>query len=126
MKYIIFALIIWSVAVFAEIEQVTISWTPGLCLTQCEKVMQQQLSAIPSVEEIKINQPAGRAYIKLKPGTAFSFAPYNTAMRLIGLSIQEIRVTVTGQILSQGSNYVIKSSGDNTTFILVNPIVPSR
>lgn len=116
----------WTGLLQAEIQQVTISWTANLCRTECVKNLYTQLGSIPSVKEVRINQGAGKAFIFLKPNAPFSFAPFNAAMQMVGLSIIDIRVRAKGPIVNQGQDYILLSSGDNTPFTLINPVIPER
>lgn len=110
----------------AEIQEVSLTWTAGLCHAQCIKNLEMQFRRIPSVQEVQINEGAGKATLKLKKNMPYSFAPFNQAMELVGLSIIDIRVIATGQISNVGQDFVLISTGDNTTFTLINPIIPER
>lgn len=116
----------WSHSLHAEIQQISINWASGLCKTECIKSLEREFHQIPGVSNVQINGSAGLANIKLKPGTPFAFQPFNQAMQLSGLSITSIRLSVRGQISDQGQDYILISSGDNTSFTLINPVVPER
>ena len=110
----------------AEIHQVIISWTPGLCLESCVRGLDAYFLKVPSVESVTISQPGARAVIKVKPKMKFDYVGLRSAMQMIGLSITEIRVNVTGNIVQEGTKFVMVSSGDLSRFILINPVVPGR
>lgn len=112
--------------VSAEIQQVTITWTANLCRSECLRNLHDQLQNIPSVRDVRINEGAGKAFIFLKPNAPFSFAPFNQAMQLVGLSIVDIRVRAKGPIVNQGQDFILLSSGDNTPLTLINPVIPER
>jgi len=109
-----------------EIQQATLSWTPGLCKTECIRNLEKELRMISSVKEVRLNDSAGQASILFKSNIPFSMSAFEEAMRSNGLSIISFRLRVKGEIVSQGPDYVLISSGDNTSFTLINPIVPER
>jgi hypothetical protein len=109
-----------------EIQQATLSWSPGICKTECIRNLEKELRLIPSVSEVDINQSSGQAGITFKPNTPFTYHPFEEAMKANGLSILSFRLRVKGEISSQGQDFVLISAGDNTAFTLINPIVPER
>src|ERR1700722_11588708 len=78
----------------AEIEYVIVKWLPTACLGSCVQNIGQQLQAIPAAAEIIINQQQGQATIRWKPRVPFAYDYINTAMRLVGPSVQDVRVKV--------------------------------
>jgi len=106
----------------AEIEHVIVTWSGLQCQQSCINQLTAQFKSIPGVAEVSMGP--GQVTLKWKPNVSFSFAPINTAMSLIGLSINDIRVKATGTITHNSYAVTLISSGDNTRFDLLNPVVP--
>ena len=132
MRHSMKMLLLFIVAMFGffplrgEIQLVTLNWKTGVCKSECIRHLEKQLRAIPLISEIQINEGAGQAQLKLKPNSSFTYEPFRMAMESIGISITHLDLVVRGQISSQGQDYVLLSTGDNTAFTLINPIVPER
>lgn len=110
----------------AEVDYVTISWTPEVCIESCGQGLKRYLSEIPEVSNVEINLAAGTARMLWKPNHQFSFQPINTATRVIGIPrILNSRIKVRGTISSSGDTYNLLSIGDNTPFLLLGPIQPN-
>ncbi len=120
----IFAAIMFINTLSASIESISLTWLASVCRLECARNLDKQFHAIPAVNNVQINQDAGKAIMTLKPNAPFTFAPFNAAMEMVGLSIHDIRIIVKGSISRQGDEYLLISSGDNTPFVLVNPVVP--
>lgn len=125
MKKILLSLTLASTPLSAEIVQVTLVWQAGLCTPACIRELNQQLSRINGVDQINMNEGAGRAYLTWKKDAPFSFQPINMATRFVGIRINDIRLKVKGRISGSGSNLQLISDGDNTRFSLLNPITSS-
>lgn len=76
---------------------------------------------MPGLAELTITQNQGQADIRWKPYAPFSFDSINSAMRLAGPRLKDVRVKVRGAIGHSGNNFFIKSLGDNTQFTLLSP-----
>ncbi len=111
--------------VSAEVEQVTVKWTPGLCITNCPQSLEKEFKKIKGVATISINQGSGQADLTWKPNEPFTYQLVSTAMRMIGLTIHDFRVRVKGTIRHDDHNVILVSIGDNTRFVLLGPITPS-
>ena len=110
----------------AEIESITIKWTPLLCQQSCIAGLEKQFRNINGVADVVMNQPAGMATLRWKPDVALTFPPINTAMSMIGLSINDLRVKVRGTISHDAKTVTLNSLGDNTRFLLMSPVTPKR
>lgn len=119
------ALICYMSCLPAEIEKIAISWTPMLCQGSCSKLLETQFKKIPGIAEFEIDQPAGQAMIKWEGNAPYSYNSINVAMRMVGLSIKNIRVRASGFIQHTKQNVYLISRGDNTRFELINPIIPN-
>ncbi len=112
----------------AEVKEIVMKWNALLCLNTCTPLLQQQLNAIPNIANLQINDRAGTAIMRWKPGYPFSYEPFNLATRTVGIRIADFRLKVSGTIRRIEDNYYIISAGDNTAFLLAGPIraVPNR
>lgn len=111
--------------VYGEVQQVIlIWWKPGLCGAPCVKNLYKQLGRVPGVSTVNIDQAAGRAYLEWKPDRTFSFQPLNAAVRYVGIRVDDIRLKVRGHIIQEAAQIKLVSSGDNTSFTLLNPVIP--
>lgn len=110
----------------AEISKVSVKWlNPTICAETCINDMAKQLGNMNGAAEIILDQGGGQADIRWKPKSPFSFAPINTAMRLVGPSINNVHISVRGVISHSGSTFTLESLGDNTRFLLIGPTTPS-
>lgn len=105
-----------------EIFWVKIKWTSVLCQESCVTGLQKQFEQLKGVSKININQGAGQAILTWKNNQPYSYGPINTAMRMIGLTIQDLRIRVRGKIFVDGQTFKLISVGDNTEFVLLSPI----
>lgn len=110
----------------AEIESITIKWTALECQQSCIAGLEKQFRNINGVADVVMNQPAGMATLRWKPDVALTFPPINTAMSMIGLSINILRVKVRGTISHDAKTVTLNSLGDNTRFLLMSPVTPKR
>lgn len=108
----------------AEVLEVRIQWTPQLCNEICATNLNKQFHRIYNVEEITINRPAGQAILKYKPRGVYNFGPINTAMEMIGLTINDIHIKVKGHIKGSDREVFLISDGDATVFTLMSPVRP--
>lgn len=120
------AMLFLPLTLHAEISKVSVKWlNPIICQDGCVKEMSKQFGTMNGAAEVIINQGNGQVDVRWKPRVAFSFAPINTAMRLVGPSINAVSVSVRGTVSHSGSTFVLDSLGDNTKFILLGPVDPS-
>jgi len=121
---VVFAILCSTPCLHSEIEFVTITWNPMLCKGSCPALLEKQFKKIPGIAEYNIDQAAGQATLKWKPNVPYSFGPINTAMRMVGPSIKNIRLRVHGSIQHTKDNVYLISRGDNTRLSLINPVIP--
>lgn len=122
-KKLIFLLIFFSFScIEARVREVTITWNAPLCLSSCVAGLYDQFMKIPGVEEV--DMAPGRARLKWQPDAPFSFVPINTAMSMIGLSIIELRVKVSGAIIHNANSVTLVSKPDGTWFNLRSTPIP--
>jgi len=123
-----FLIILVQGSIQAEIQNISLKWTAGQCNNgSCSNIFSQQFARIQGVSEFNINLPQGQATLHWKPGFKFTYGPINTAMALVGLSLNDIHVTVKGTITHDAKgNFTLTSLGDGTIFVLMNPIKPAK
>jgi len=109
----------------AEIIEVSAAWNPGLCNAKCVQLLQNQFAKNPAIQEMQFNGSQGVAVFRWKPGAPYSFAPINTAMRMVGPRMIWLRAKVSGKIMGTAPRFVLVSTGDNTRFSLVSPAQPT-
>jgi hypothetical protein len=88
--------------------------------------LEREFKKIPGVQSFVISAPAGQINIVWKPNASFTFQPIDTAMMMIGLTINDIRVKVRGKLRHDSRTVTLTSDGDNTRFNLLNPVLPQN
>jgi len=107
----------------AEIQSVSVDWTPGICKETCVKLLLEQFKKIPGVTDVTLNDAIGVAELKYKENAPFSYQSVKMAMRMVGVAYRNIRVRASGRIERNKNQFYLISKGDNTRFELVNPTV---
>lgn len=120
----LFAGILLVSSLRAEIDEVMIQWTPMLCQGSCVQGLYQQFGKIPGLANVEISQPQGQALLIYQRGAPYTYGPINTAMAMIGLSINQMRAKVTGFISHSERDVFLTSTGDGTIFTLISPLRP--
>jgi hypothetical protein len=119
---------LFQMSLNGEIELVTLTWDPVPCQQSCQTNLKKRLEQSPGIASVELFGDTGRAELKWKPTSPFSFTPLNWALRFVGLRERTVRVKVSGTITGGGKNFSIVSSGDNTNFVLLNraPTTPNQ
>jgi hypothetical protein len=107
----------------AEVESIIIRWNPIKCQTNCPELLAYQFKQVYGVAEVYVG--AGQAELKWKPNVLFSLPQVKVALQMVGISIVgiNVRVRVRGKLQHQKEEMTLISSGDNTRFVLLNPVV---
>lgn len=125
-SFLVFISVLFVAQAHAEVSKVTVKWlNPGVCSESCITDMAKQFGAMSGAAEVILNQGGGQVDIRWKPRVPFSYYPINTAMRMVGPSIHDIRVSVRGTIAHNSNTITLESLGDNTKFVLLGPVNPS-
>lgn len=119
-------MLLGTCAIQAEILDVNITWNSYLCTQSCSEILYRQFQKIRGVEQIRINEAAGTASLIWKPDAPFSYQMVKVPMQMAGVGVNDIRVSVRGRVREQGRQVALISEGDNTRFVLVSPIMPSK
>lgn len=109
----------------AEIERVTVRWDKGICLQTCAESLAEQFRKIPDVTEVNVNQAAAQADLKWKKDVAFSWLPVMSALSMIGLFPEDVRIRVRGIITHDEKHINLISKPDGTFFVLFSPVTPN-
>lgn len=124
-RLLLVAMISLQSLAYAEIQKILITWTVASCLPGCDTLLQRSFRQLRGVQDIQVNRGAGEAVVIWKPDVAFAFSSIDTALRMVGLEPNTIRIQVRGSIRQQGTNIMLISEGDRTPFYLLNPVTPS-
>ncbi len=108
----------------AEIEKVVITWTPMKCQNWCIQEIDKQFRRVPEIAEVEVNKEAGQANITWQKNARFDYMSVNMVMHQLGLAIRDIRLKVRGHIRHTDKTVTLVSSGDLTTFDLINAVIP--
>lgn len=114
-----------SSCLHAEVQLVTIKWTQYLCYDDCVRLLEKQFAQVKGVSQVAINQAGAQAEIRWKPNVPFSYVDLDNAMRMVGPSIEDIRIKVHGTLSHTNYTVTLTSTGDNTRFQLLSPIIAS-
>ena len=110
----------------AEVQEITISWTPLLCKDSCIKQLDKEYHSLTGVDTVTINQQAGKAILTWKPKVPFLFTTLNSTMHRVGLSMTSVYLKVRGTLRHRGTTAFIISNQDNTRFELLSPLDPKQ
>lgn len=124
MRKLLFTSLLSMTYLHAGVEEVRIQWTPQLCNDICAKNLDHQFKRIYQLEEATVNRAAGLAILKYKPNSPYNYYDIERAMQMIGLTINDIRVTVTGRIKYSDQEVYLISDGDGSQFTLLSPVAP--
>jgi hypothetical protein len=116
-------LLVSSTNMQAEIQLITVTWKPSTCPLNCAQSLEGQFKQIPGVAGVTVYPLVGKAELRWKPTSPFSFSPINTAVRMVGPSIYQLFAKVRGSVRrNSDGTFQIFSIGDNTGFYLIGPI----
>lgn len=118
-------ILLFNGIVYGEIQRVVLAWNPEICRNLCIGPLQRQLEGVAGISQMTLNGENGTADLLWKPNVPFSIAPLNTAARVIGLRLRDIRVRVRGTVQRSGNDYHLVSIGDNTSFLLLGHVPPA-
>lgn len=120
-KILIGVLVLLSIELNAEIQHISIHWTSSLCTDACVKTLDRELKKVNGINDVVIDQAAGKATLSWKPNVLFQYTSISNAMRMVGLSMRHMHIRVRGKIQPTGETIYLISEGDNTRFELANP-----
>lgn len=120
---VLFSILLFFVPlqIAAEIELVVIRWGNVLCQDSCIRTVTNQIRRLNGAAELIVSQPDAQVSIRWKPFTPFTVDSIRSVMSASGLRFEDIRVHVRGTIVRSGRAFVLRSIGDNTSFILIGP-----
>ena len=107
---------------FAEIVDVVITFSDPLCNESCQELVARTYRGVSQVEDVTVSP--GQVLLQWRPDADFSYQMVSNPMRLVGLSIHGIFVTVRGNVRVDGQKATITSAGGTTTFNLTSAPAP--
>ncbi len=124
-KLIIFLILISVAPLTGEIQTLEVSWRAETCWESCARSLEKQLDRVGGIQDFSINQPGGFAIINWKPNVPFDLISISNALRMVGLTMEQLKLSVKGKIVSNRSGATLVSSGDGSSFVLISPLTPS-
>jgi copper chaperone CopZ len=106
----------------AEIEEIVVTWNAFKCQPTCVEQIQQELSGIKGVKNLKINASAGAATMEWNSTYPLSYEPFRYASAAVGIKIISMRVRVKGKISHDSGHVYLISDRDGSRFHLIGPI----
>jgi hypothetical protein len=110
----------------AEIEEIVVTWNAFKCQATCAQQIEQQLTGIKGVKNLKVNASSGAAVMQWDPRFPLSYEPFRYASAGVGIKIISMRVRVKGKISHDSGHVYIISEKDGTRFHLIGPIRPEQ
>lgn len=123
-SFIFCAILFLQSSIYAEIEEVTITWRAASCDAGCGVLLNKEFRKIYGVADVQISVPEGQATLKWKPNAPITFQSLDTAMHMVGPGMQNLRMKIKGHIQSTTSGISLVSDGDGTLFPLISTIHP--
>jgi len=122
MKKLAFSLLAFSCLGYSwgEVEEIVLRWQSGICQQQCRQYVVERLEKVEQVTEIRVEGDS--ATLRWRPNSRFSYTPIDRAMRLVGINIDRISLTVRGTVKSTPRGIYLQSIGDGTEFLLIGPL----
>lgn len=107
----------------AEIHSIKLKWNPYFCQAACNQSFSPILQGIPEVASVEYDANFGEAKLIWKPKAPFNFQAIDYAVRGFGLNIDNYNITVSGTITHSLDQFYLTSTGDNTRFKLLGPLI---
>lgn len=124
MIYLLIPFILIRSVLFSEIVDIEVLWNPLLCKEKCPAKLQTYFTRIPYVKEAYIDAYSGKATLLWKEDAPYGYHEIKREMQRVGLAINDMRITVRGEIIFEGGQYAIRSLGDGSIFTLSEPTKP--
>lgn len=115
------ALTLFSPSLFASIELVRVQWNPIHCKSSCEKQLEKKLDKFQAISNYNLNIEKGTALLSWKARQKFDYIALRRSFQSYGLTIDPVVLRVSGTIEKSGSDYFLRSTGDETRFQLLSP-----
>lgn len=90
----------------------------GLSCPFCSLGLEKKLKRIEGVEGVQVHMKQGMTEVASNPDKAPDLAAIRKAVKEAGFTLREIRLTVTGSVVREDEAWVLRSSGDETRFLL--------
>jgi copper chaperone CopZ len=109
----------------AEILKVIVRLRTENCNAGCFQLIKDNLKKVNGVTNVNISPASGSAELNWDPTRPFSYYAVNAALQKVGIGLINMGVKASGAIEQQGKNVILRSTPDNTKFILISPQTPN-
>lgn len=123
-KFLLILILLIGNSIYAEVEQIQMSWNSLACLDVCVPLLSRNLNAIKHANNVEINGFKGTAVLGWNPNYPFSYEPFRAAFAATGILIRDMRIRVRGTIAHDVNNFYLISNGDDARFLLIGPLLP--
>lgn len=106
----------------SEIKQIQITWNTFKCQMSCIELIQKNFSAIKEIRNFNMSSNNGMATMNWNPYLPFSYEPFRYAAAAVGISIDSMRLVVTGTISHGGETIFLTSHPEESRFQLLPPL----
>lgn len=120
-----FFLSLWMIItpLYAEVEQITITWDAFICQSDCVSLIEQNLRSVRQVTSLQVNGAAGKAVMGWSPNYPFSYDSLRLAASGVGIFFDTVHITVRGTISHDTDNFYLVSNGDDARFLLIGDLI---
>ena len=101
----------------AEVEGIELR-VDGLSCPFCSLGLEKKLKRVKGVEEVQVHMKQGITEVQSKPEEAPDLAAIRKAVKEAGFTLRDFRLTVIGSIVREDEAWVLRSTGDETQFLL--------
>ena len=101
----------------AEVEGIELR-VDGLSCPFCSLGLEKKLKRIEGVEGVQVHMKRGITEVRSTPEEAPDLAAIRKAVKEAGFTLRDIRLTVKGSVVQEDQGWVLRSTGDETRFLL--------
>ena len=109
----------------AEILKVIVRIRSENCNAGCFELLKKNLKRVNGVTQVNISPASGSIELSWDPNQPFSYYAVNAGLQMVGVGLINMGIKASGIIEQQGKNVVLRSTPDNTKFILISPQTPN-
>ncbi len=101
----------------AEVQGIELQ-VDGLTCPFCSLGLEKKLKRVKGVEGVQVHMKQGITEVQSKPEEAPDLAAIRKAVKEAGFTLRDFRLTVIGSIVREDDAWVLRSTGDETQFLL--------
>ncbi len=101
----------------AEVEGIELR-VDGLSCPFCSLGLEKKLKRVKGVEGVQVHMKQGITEVQSNPKEAPDLAAIRKAVKEAGFTLRDFRLTVIGSIVRKDEAWVLRSTGDETQFLL--------